>query len=148
MQQHTIKSPKGAKRNRKVIGRGDGSGHGSYSGKGMKGQKARTGPHIRPGFEGGQLPLYLRLPAIRGFNNIFRVEYEVVNLDRLNAFQENSTVGPQQMLEAGLLKNPRNLIKVLGRGKLEKALTVAATKFSKSAKEKIEAAGGTISESP
>jgi len=147
MQQHTIKSPNGAKRKRRILGRGDGSGHGSYSGKGMKGQKARTGPHIRPGFEGGQLPLYLRLPAIRGFNNVFRVEYQVVNLDKLNAFEEKSTVGLQQMLETGLLKDPNKPVKVLGQGKLDRALTVVANKFSKSAKEKIEVAGGTASES-
>ncbi len=143
MQQHTLRPPHGAKHKRKRVGRGDASGHGSYSGKGMKGQKARAGKGIRRGFEGGQLPLYLRLPALRGFTNIFRKEYAVVNVEKLNSFRKNSKVTPQNILESGLIKSAKTPVKILGNGNLEKALKVEAHKFSKSAKEKIEAAGGT-----
>jgi large subunit ribosomal protein L15 len=112
----------------------------------MKGQKARAGGNIKPGFEGGQLPLYRRLPKMRGFHNIFRVSYSVINLDRLAAFKAGSEVDPVTMAEAGLVKSPGELIKVLGNGDIKKALKVSAHKFSASAKQKIEAAGGTAVE--
>ena len=143
MQQHTLKPPVGSKRKRKRVGRGDASGHGSYSGRGMKGQKSRSGPGIRPGFEGGQLPLYLRLPALRGFTNIFRKEYSIVNVGRLNSFRKNSTVTAKSMVEAGLVKNGKARIKILGNGELEKPLKIEGHKFSRAAIEKIEASGGT-----
>ena len=146
MQQHDIRAPKGAKRARKRVGRGDGSGHGSFSGRGLKGQKSRSGGGVRPGFEGGQLPLAKALPMIRGFTNIFRKEYNVVNLDRLARFPANSEVTPQLLVEAGVVKNLKKPVKVLGRGELEIPLVVEAHKFSSSARSKIEAAGGSVRE--
>ena len=146
MQQHQLRPPKGAKRRRKIIGRGDGSGHGSYSGKGMKGQKARSGGGVRLGFQGGQLPLIKSLPSLRGFTNIFRKEYIAINLDRLAMFPANSEVTPQLLAEVGVLKNSKQRIKVLGRGELDAPLVVEAHKFSRSAREKIEAAGGQVRE--
>ena len=142
MQQHQLRPPKGAKRRRKIVGRGDGSGHGSYSGKGMKGQKARSGRGVRLGFQGGQLPLIKSLPSLRGFTNIFRTEYIAINLDRLATFPANSEVTPQFLVEAGVLKSSKQRIKVLGRGELEVPLVVEAHRFSRSAREKIEAVGG------
>jgi large subunit ribosomal protein L15 len=142
MQQHQLRPPKGAKRRRKIVGRGDGSGHGSYSGKGMKGQNARSGGGVRLGFQGGQLPLIKSLPSLRGFTNIFRKEYIAINLDRLAKFPANSEVTPQLLAEAGVLKSSKQRIKVLGRGELEVPLVVSAHKFSRSAREKIEAVGG------
>ncbi len=144
MQQHELGPPKGAREKRKRVGRGDASGHGSYSGRGMKGQKARSGGGVRPGFEGGQIPLYLRLPSLRGFTNIFRKEYAVVNVEKLSGFPENAEVTPQSLVDAGLVRNSRMPVKVLGEGPLNKPLTVEAHRFSKSAREKIEAAGGTV----
>ena len=146
MQQHDIRAPKGAKRAGKRVGRGDGSGHGSFSGRGLKGQKSRSGGGVRPGFEGGQLPLAKALPMIRGFTNIFRKEYNVVNLDRLARFPANSEVTPQLLVEAGVVKNLKKPVKVLGRGELEIPLVVEAHKFSGSARSKIEAAGGSVRE--
>ena len=146
MQQHNVKAPRGAKRARKRVGRGDGSGHGSYSGRGMKGQKSRSGGGVRPGFEGGQLPLAKRLPMIRGFTNIFRKEYNEVNLDRLARFPANSEVTLQLLVETGVLKNLKKPVKVLGRGELGVPLVVEAHKFSGSARSKIEAAGGSVRE--
>lgn len=142
MQQHQLRPPKGAKRRRKIVGRGDGSGHGSYSGKGMKGQKARSGRGVRLGFQGGQNPLIKSLPSLRGFTNIFRREYIAINLDRLAEFPANSEVTPQLLAKAGVLKNSKQRIKVLGRGELEVPLVVEAHRFSRSAREKIEAVGG------
>ena len=142
MQQHQLRPPKGAKRRRKIVGRGDGSGHGSYSGKGMKGQKARSGGGVRLGFQGGGLPLIKSLPSLRGFTNIFRREYIPINLDRLAEFPANSEVTPQLLAEAGVLKSSKQRIKVLGRGELDIPLVVEAHRFSRSAREKIEAVGG------
>lgn len=142
MQQHTLKPPPKSKQKKKRVGRGNGSGYGTYSGRGIKGQKSRSGGGVRPGFEGGQLPLYLRLPTLRGFTNIFRREYSVVNVQQLNSFTENTTVTPENIVELGLVKNKRALIKILGTGTLSKPLNITAHKFSKTAKEKIEAAGG------
>ena len=146
MQQHDLRPPKGARKNRRRVGRGDSSGFGSYSGKGMKGQKARTGGGVRPGFEGGQLPLIKSLPMIRGFTNIFRVEYSVVNLQQLSGLPANTEVTLRLLVETGLVKNLKKPVKVLGDGELEVSLVVEAHKFSKSAREKIEAVGGSVRE--
>lgn len=136
----------GSKTARKRVGRGDGSGHGTYSGRGCKGQKSRAGYKIRPGFEGGQLPLIKRLPRKRGFTNIFRVEYSVVNLTDLNIFESGSEVTPEVLVASGLVKSFSYPIKILGNGELDRPLTVEANKFSTSAREKIEAAGGKVKE--
>jgi len=143
MQQHSLKSGIGAKPRRKRIGRGDGSGRGSSAGRGMKGQKSRSGGGVRAAFQGGQNSLVKSLPMVRGFTNIFRQEYNVINLDRLVELSQDGTVTPQLLVERGVLKNLKRPIKILGRGELERPLRVKAHKFSKSAREKIEAAGGT-----
>ena len=122
-------------------GRGAGSGNGKTAGKGHKGQKARSGGSIRPGFEGGQMPLQRRIPK-RGFNNIFAKEYVSINVDVLNRFEDGAVVDAQAIADAGIIKITRDGIKILGRGELERMLTVIASAFSASAKEKIEAAGG------
>lgn len=140
---HDLKPSAGAVKEKKRKGRGPGSGNGKTAGYGHKGQLARSG-HKGAYFEGGQLPLVRRIPK-RGFNNIFRVEYDVVNVKDLEQFKANSTVTKEMLAEAGLV-NKRNLVKVLGNGELTKKLTVEANKFSASAKEKIENAGGTAKE--
>jgi large subunit ribosomal protein L15 len=122
-------------------GRGAGSGNGKTSGKGHKGQKARSGGGVRPGFEGGQMPLQRRIPK-RGFNNIFASEYVAINIDVLNRFEDGAVVDAEAISKAGIVKNTRDGIKILGRGELTKKLTVVAAAFSATAKEKIEAAGG------
>lgn len=134
----------GAVRPKKRIGRGAGSGQGTTAGKGHKGQKARSGSHIKPGFEGGQTPLYRRLPQKRGFNNVNRITYSVVNLDDFERFEAGSVVDVQALVDSGLVHSTRELVKVLGNGELDKALTIKVNKFSKSAEEKITAAGGTV----
>lgn len=131
----------GSNKERKRVGRGDGSGHGKTSGRGHKGQGARSGGNTKPGFEGGQMPLQRRLPK-RGFHNPFRVSYAVVNLAQLEAFPAGSEVTPENLAEQGLVNGKSRLVKILGEGSLSKALTVKAHGFSASAKEKIEAAGG------
>ena len=146
MQQHDFRPPKGAKKNRRRVGRGDSSGFGSYSGRGMKGQKSRTGGGVRPSFEGGQLPLSKKLPKIRGFTNIFRKRYTVVNVDRLAVFPSESEVTPEALSDAGILRNLNNPVKILGRGELNVPLVVSAHKFSASARQQIEAAGGSVRE--
>lgn len=140
--QHTLNPSPGAKRSRKRVGRGDGSGHGTYSGRGLKGQKSRSGPGIHVGFEGGQLPIIKRLPRKRGFVNIFRDEYTVVNVGRLNVFAADTEVTPQVLLEGGLIKSVKQPVKILGDGEIDRPLVVKANKFSSAAKTKIEAAGG------
>ena len=140
---NTLASAKGATRKNKRVGRGIGSGHGKTATRGYKGQKSRSGTSLRAGFEGGQMPLYRRLPK-RGFNNIFRTEYAVLNLDALSRFEAGSTVGPELLLEKGIVKNLRDGLKILGNGELKQAITVRAHKFSKSAAEKIQKAGGTV----
>lgn len=122
-------------------GRGTGSGNGKTAGKGHKGQKARSGGGVRPGFEGGQMPLQRRIPK-RGFNNIFAKEYISINVDVLNRFEDGAVVDAEAISKAGIVKNTRDGIKILGRGELNRKLTVVATAFSATAKEKIEAAGG------
>ena len=146
MRQDTLSPSAGAKKARKRVGRGDGSGHGTYSGRGCNGQKSRAGFKLKPGFEGGQLPLIRRLPRKRGFVNIFRVEYSVVNISKLNAFEPGSEVTPEKLLALGVVKSLRYPIKVLAGGDLKHPLSVKANKFSASAKAKIEAAGGTVEE--
>jgi large subunit ribosomal protein L15 len=135
-----LRAPKKANRNKKRIGRGMGSGTGKTSGRGHKGQGSRSGSSLMRGFEGGQMPLHRRLPK-RGFTNIFRTEYTVVNLDRLAELGEKDLT-LEKFTELGLLKKRNGLVKVLGAGELKGALTVHAHKFSKSAQEKIEKAGG------
>lgn len=146
MKLHDLRPPKGANKKKKRVGRGTASGHGKSAGRGTKGQNARTGGGVRPYFEGGQLPLVRRLPHKRGFTNIFKVQYSIVNLDRLAEFAPGSAVDPEALAEAGIIKSAREPVKILGRGELTCALTVAAHKFSASAKQKIEAAGGTVVE--
>ena len=144
MKLHTIKPTEGAIKVRTRVGRGVGSGLGKTSGRGEKGQKARSGYSHKPGFEGGQLPLYRRLPK-RGFTNAkFKTVYAVINLSDLNNFENGAVVSPELLKEMGLIKNQLDGIKVLGNGVLEKKLTVRAHKFSEKAKEEIEKLGGEI----
>ncbi len=145
MKQHELAPPPGARRRRKRVGQGLGSGHGTYSGRGSKGQKARAGGNVRPAFEGGQLPLVQRLPQKRGFVNIFRTEYAIVNLSRLQAF-EGDEVTPEGLVAAGIIKNQKHPVKILGDGELDRPLVVKAHKFSETARRKIEAAGGRAEE--
>jgi large subunit ribosomal protein L15 len=137
---------KGSNRPKKRLGRGPGSGLGKTSGKGHKGQKARKGGKITPGFEGGQMPLYRRLPK-RGFKNPFRVEYNAINIELLNKFENGTAVTVELLKKSGFVKKPGRPVKLLGRGTLEKSLTVSVDKFSVSAREAIEKAGGKIEES-
>ena len=138
-----LKPVEGARHAKKRLGRGIGSGLGKTAGKGTKGQNARSGGGVRPGFEGGQLPLFQRLPK-RGFKNISRVEYKVVNVEQLNVFENGTVVDVAKLVEAGIVKELSEDVKILGNGKLEKKLTVKANKFSESAKKAIEAAGGSV----
>ena len=140
--QHTLKPAAGSKHSRKRVGRGDGSGHGTYSGRGLKGQKSRAGGGTRLSFEGGQLPLVKRLPRIRGFLNRFKTAYSVVNVGKLNVFEANTEITPQVLLETGLIKSAKQAVKILGDGEIDRPLVVKANKFSSTAKSKIEAAGG------
>jgi len=141
MKIHELAPAYGATTTSKRVGRGIGSGLGKTAGKGHKGQKARTGGKIRRGFEGGQTPLYRRLPK-RGFKNHFAKEYAVVNLSDLEQFENGTTVNAELLLSEGIIKKELDGVKVLGNGTLTKKLTVVATKFSKTAEEKIQAAGG------
>ncbi|MFB0917887.1 MAG: 50S ribosomal protein L15 [Clostridiaceae bacterium] len=141
MKLHELKAPEGSRHSEKRLGRGTGSGLGRNSGKGEKGQNSRSGGGVRPGFEGGQMPLYRRLPK-RGFTNIFATKYNAINLDRLNIFEAGTEVTEELLLERGVISKRLDGVKILGNGSIEKALTVKVSKFSKSASEKIEAAGG------
>lgn len=143
MKLHELKPAEGARHERKRVGRGIGSGHGKTAGKGHKGQKARSGGGVRLGFEGGQTPLFQRLPK-RGFTNINRKEYAIVNLDQLNRFEDGTEVTPELLIETGVVRKEKAGIKILAKGKIEKKLTVKAHKFSSAAKEAIEAAGGSL----
>ncbi len=138
-----LKPVEGARHSKKRLGRGIGSGLGKTAGKGTKGQNARSGGGVRPGFEGGQLPLFQRLPK-RGFHNHTRVEYTCVNVEQLNSFEDGAVVDVQAIISLGLVKEVEYGVKILGNGELTKKLTVKANKFSESAKNKIEAAGGTV----
>jgi len=146
MRQDELSPSPGAVKRRKRVGRGDGSGHGTYSGRGCKGQKSRAGYSRKPGFEGGQLPLVRRLPQKRGFTNIFKKEYSVINISKLNLFDSGSEVTPEVLVTAGLVKSRRHPVKVLAEGAIDRPLSVKAHKFSTAAKAKIEAAGGSVEE--
>jgi len=143
MRLHELKPPAGSRQRRKIVGRGPGSGHGQTSGKGEKGQRARSGGGSHPWFEGGQLPLHRRIPK-RGFVNIFRTEYAILNVKDLERFASGTAVTPVTLAEAGLVRRATLAVKVLGEGSLTKPLTVSAHRFSKVAVEKIRAAGGTV----
>jgi len=144
MQQNTIKSNQ-PRKNRKRVGRGDGSGNGSYSGRGMKGQKSRSGGGVRPGFEGGQLPMIKRLPSLRGFTNVFKKQFNAVNLDRIiEKFPEGGDIETKDLVGARVIRDNGHPTKILGRGEVTVALSITANTFTKSAKEKIEAAGGSV----
>lgn len=138
---HELKPAAGSRKKAVRVGRGIGSGHGKTSGRGHKGQKSRSGGGVRPGFEGGQMPLYRRVPK-RGFTNIFKKEIVNINVEALNRFDNGTVVTPELLVEHRIIKNIKDGLKVLGEGNLKKALTVKAHGFSKSAIEKIEAAGG------
>ena len=143
MKLHTLSNPKGAKHASKRLGCGVGSGHGKTSGRGHKGAKARSGGHVRPGFEGGQMPLYRRLPK-RGFHNKFANNFVEVNLKDLERFDANAEITAEVLKEAGVISKICDGIVVLGNGEISKPLTVKAKKFTKSAEEKIVAAGGKV----
>ncbi len=145
LRQHDLHPPPGAKRPRKRVGRGNAAGGGTYSGRGLKGQKSRAGGNTRPGFEGGQLPLIRRMARKRGFTPPARVEVTPINLFRLNAkFAADAHVDAEALVAAGLLKHPREPFKILGSGKLEWPLVVCAARVSPAARAKIEAAGGRV----
>ena len=143
MKLEELKSPPGANKKAKRVGRGIGSGHGKTSTRGHKGQKARSGGGVRPGFEGGQMPLQRRLPK-RGFNNIFKKEYAVVNVKDLNIFEDGMEVTVELLKEAGLVNKVKDGVKLLGDGELEKKLTVKVNKVSRQAEEKVTARGGKV----
>ena len=147
MMQHQVAPPKGARRGRKRIGRGDAAGQGSTAGRGMKGQKSRSGRGPRVGFEGGQLPIIKGLPMRRGFNNIFKTYYSLVKLETLeDTFNHGDTVTPQTLVERGCVRNLNRPVKIVGGGELTKALTVVADKFTRTAREAIAAANGSAEE--
>lgn len=141
MQLHDLKPAPGSHQKKTRVGRGISAGKGKTAGRGTKGQNARS--KVRPGFEGGQHPLYTRMPYKRGFVNIFRVEYEVVNVKQLSALADAGEITPESLYERRITRGLEYPVKILGDGELDKAVTVRAHKFSKSAREKIEAAGGT-----
>jgi large subunit ribosomal protein L15 len=145
MELNSLKPAIGSTKNRKRIGRGTGSGHGKTATKGHKGQKARSGGNVEPGFEGGQMPMQRRLPK-RGFNPLSRKEYALVNLGQMEVFEAGSCVDVEAMLKNSLIGKVRDGVKVLADGELTKPLTVRAHKFSAAAREKIVAAGGTVEE--
>ncbi len=141
MKLHELSPAEGAKRKAFRVGRGHGSGNGKTSGRGQKGQKSRSGGHVRPGFEGGQMPIYRRLPK-RGFTNIFAKKYTSINIEKLNKFDDGTEVTPELLKGSGVISKINDGVVILGRGELDKKLTVKAARFSKSAEEKITAAGG------
>ncbi|WP_312701640.1 50S ribosomal protein L15 [Sedimentibacter sp.] len=141
MKLHELKPNPGSTKNRKRLGRGTATGQGKTAGRGMNGQKSRSGGGVRPGFEGGQMPLYRRLPK-RGFTNIFGTQFAEINVEVLNKFEDGAEITPELLKSEGILKKQLDGVKILGNGELAKKLTVKAHKFSKSAIEKIEAAGG------
>ena len=143
MKLHELKYTEGARQDSKRLGRGQGSGQGKTAGKGHKGQNARSGGGVALGFEGGQTPIYRRIPK-RGFTNIHRIEYAIVNIEQLNRFENGVEITPELLIESGIVKKELNGIKILGVGTLEKKLTVKAHKFSKSAVTLIEQAGGKV----
>ncbi|OPL07708.1 MAG: 50S ribosomal protein L15 [delta proteobacterium ML8_F1] len=144
MRLHDLKPAEGARKSKKRVGRGTGSGLGTTAGRGMNGQKSRSGGGVRPGFEGGQMPLFRRIPK-RGFTNArFKKQWSIVNVSDLNQFRAKTKVTPELLVEKGLVKSLNNEVKILGDGELNKELTISAHKFTQSAREKIEAAGGKV----
>lgn len=141
MKLHELRAAEGSTKNRKRRGRGRASGQGKDGGRGMNGQNSRSGGGVRLGFEGGQMPLYRRIPK-RGFTNIWRTEYTILNVDDLNKFDAGTVITPELLKEVGMVKQVKDGIKILGDGTIEKGITVQAHKFSKTAVEKIESAGG------
>ncbi len=146
MRQDDLFPALGSRKNRKRVGRGNGSGHGTFSGRGIKGQKSRSGLQIQRGFEGGQLPIIKRLPRKRGFYNLFRVAYSPVNVGSLNMFAAGTEITPETLYTEGLIDSLTRPVKILADGELKNAITVKASKFSEAAKAKIEAAGGKVEE--
>lgn len=144
LQQHTLHPHHSASKNRKRVGRGDSSGHGSFSTRGVKGQNSRTGGGVRIGFEGGQTPLLRRMPKLRGFTAPFKITYQVVNLSSLNVFEDGAEVNRASLFSQKLISKKNNPVKILGDGKLEKKLTVKVEKVSASAKTNIEEMKGTV----
>ncbi|MBU1087251.1 MAG: 50S ribosomal protein L15 [Candidatus Omnitrophica bacterium] len=140
---NNLKSPKSAHKKKKIVGRGSGSGAGKTSGRGHKGQMSRSGKTIRPGFEGGQMPLIRRIPK-RGFTSKFKTEYQIINLQTLNKCENNSTVSSKELLVLGVIHKLHVPVKILGKGKLTKKINIKAEKFSKTAQKAIEALGGKI----
>jgi large subunit ribosomal protein L15 len=143
MRLHDLAPEKGSKSSRKRVGRGVGSGHGKTSGRGSKGQNSRSGGGVRPGYEGGQMPLQRRLPK-RGFTNIFKSEFHIVNLRDLNRFESGAVIDVQILIAAGIVKNSRKPVKLLGQGDIDKVLQVKFNAVSESARSKIEGAGGKV----
>ena len=144
MNQHDLQSPAGARKARKRVGRGHATGQGKQAGRGTKGQAKRSGGVKAPYFEGGQLPLVRRLPNMPGFTNIWRIEFKPVNLDRLGDFAAGSTVSPETLVDAGIIKASDRRVAILARGEVDRPLTVKAHRVSAAARAKIEAAGGTV----
>lgn len=143
MKIHDLKPADGSRKRKKRVGRGIGSGHGKTSCRGHKGQKSRSGGTRGPGFEGGQMPLQRRIPK-RGFKNIFKIEFAIVNLDVINKIENIDVITPEVLIERGIVKNPKDGIKILGKGEIKRAITVKADAFSSSASDKITAAGGKV----
>ena len=146
MMEHQVAPSKGARKARKRVGRGDAAGQGSTAGRGMKGQKSRSGRDLRPGFEGGQLPLIKGLPMKRGFTNTFKTYYSLVKVEALDNFEPGERVTPDVLHQRGYLRNLKQPVKIVGDGEISKAITVVAHKFTRSAREKIESAQGTVEE--
>jgi len=146
MMEHQVAPPKGARKNRKRVGRGDAAGQGSTAGRGNKGQKSRSGGGPPVWFEGGQLPLIKGLPMKRGFHNRFKTYYSLIKIETLESFDEGERITPELLLEKGYLRNLNQPVKIVGDGVISKALIVVAAKFTQSAKQKIEAAKGTAEE--
>jgi len=146
MMQHLVVPPRGARKKRIRVGRGNAARRGNKAGRGMNGQLSRPGRGPRVGFEGGQLPLIKGLPMLRGFTNIFKTQFSLVKLEILEKFEPGERITPELLLKRGYLRNLKNPVKVLGNGEITKAVTVVAHKFTHSAREKIQAAGGTIEE--
>lgn len=143
---NNLRSNPGSRKKAKVVGRGNGSGHGTYSCRGTNGQGQRTGSKAKPGFEGGQTPLHRKMPKIKGFNNINRINYQVVNVGSLNVFEDSEEIDVIKLYEKKLICRKDQPVKILGDGDLTKRLTIKVDKFSSSAKEKIEKAKGTVTE--
>lgn len=141
-----LRSNKGARKRSKRVGRGNASGFGTYAGRGLNGQNSRTGSGVRPGFEGGQTPLYRKMPKLKGFNNVNRINFQVINVDKLNGFGDGEEIDIMKLYEAKMIGNKAQPVKILGDGELSKKLTVKVDRVSKTAREKIEKAKGTVVE--